>query len=812
MVKRILMVLLAGLLLIVIFLFSFPVVFKKQISYRVKTELNDRVNARVEYQDLSISLLHSFPNLTVSLKDFIVIGQQEFEGDTLAAAKDFSFTVDLIGIITGRGYKVISLNLLRPSLKLSVNGNGRANWDILKPVPAISPGAEGGGPAVSDSTFLFQVNNWKIEDAYLEFRNDSARTLFVAADLNFNGGQSINKDGADYNTSTLIKALSYRAGGISYLQNVKLDAAVQFSSENNTHDYRIKENRIAFNELQLLLRGSFKNTTEGQDFNLAIQSADSAFKDLLSVIPGLNDSSYAQLKSSGSFSFQGTIKGVSNSKQGPAVSFKLKVRDGELQKPDFAQALKHIYVDASLVKPSGPMDSAVVEVSRFSVQTGNDSANARILVTTPSSNANITAEVKGDINLATVFQFYNSSDVKQLSGALHADLKFNGRKNDLDHKNYKNIQASGQLLAKNISFQKNDWPAALEINEAAFSVVPAFISLYQLTGQFGKCNFKGTGKFENVIPYLARQSNLKAELAINADSINLKEWAGKPQGAKAADPKPDTHTGIAGNENMKSGAAPDVEFVIHVAANKVYDDKLVFSNVHGTVESIAKAIHIKDVNANILGGNVVVNGTCYNYNLPQANVDFDMKANNLDIAQVYKAIDDPEKTVPALKYLSGGFSGDISGNGKLKADHSLNFNALIANGNLHYPDLKINEMPVLMEIGKLAKVKSLDHLEAKNVQSAFHFKNGNVTIDPTDIKFTNGYKLNFKGTNYVNQIIDADIALDVPVKEFGSIASMAQNLLSGFMNVPDNVHFVFKVTGNSAQPKVKVVNVGASGN
>jgi len=85
------MVLLAGLLLIVIFLFSFPVVFKKQISYRVKTELNDRVNARVEYQDLSISLLHSFPNLTVSLKDFIVIGQQEFEGDTLAAAKDFSF-------------------------------------------------------------------------------------------------------------------------------------------------------------------------------------------------------------------------------------------------------------------------------------------------------------------------------------------------------------------------------------------------------------------------------------------------------------------------------------------------------------------------------------------------------------------------------------------------------------------------------------------------------------------------------------------------------------------------------------------------
>ena len=808
MAKKIIVILGVTLFVLVVAICLIPVLFQKQISQRVKTELNDRVNAQVDYKDLSVSFFSGFPNLTVSLKELVVVNQN----DTLASAKDFNFKVDLISVITGKGYKIISLNVQQPVLKLKVYNNGQVNWDILKPTPAPSRDGTGGTPAVSDSAFLFQISNWKVEDGNIEFRNDSAKTFFATGGLNFSGGQSNNKTGTDYNTNTLIKELSYRNGGITYLQQAKLDAAIQLSAANDTGLYQFKENRISLNQLQLQVNGSFKNTAGGPDFNLTIQSTDSAFKNLLSVIPGLNDSGFAQLKTSGYFSFQGAVNGINNDKQSPALSFRLNVKDGELQKAGFAQPLKHILVDASLVKPQGPMDSAVVEVSRLSFETGKDSVNGHILITTPSSNANITAAVKGDINLATLFQFYTGHDVKQASGALHADLKFSGHKNDFDHKNYKLIQASGELMAKNVSFQKKDWPLALQINDASFSITPAFVSLHQLNGLVGKCSFKGTGKFENVIPYLAQQSNLKAELAINADSMNLKEWAGQVQGAKAADSRPDTHAVIAGNTNLKAGAAPVVELTIHVAANKVYNDKLVFSNVHGTVESFANALRIKDVSANLLGGNVIVNATSNNYNEPQANIDFDMKASNLDITQVYKAIDDPEKTVPGLKYLSGNFSGDISGSGKLKPDHGVNFNALSANGNLRYPDLKINEMPVLMQIGKLAKVKSLDHLEAKNVQSVFHFKNGTTTIDPTDIKFTNGFKLNFKGTNYVNQTIDADIALDVPVKEFGQVASLAQNLLSGFMNVPDNVHFVFKVTGKNAQPQITVVNVGTSGN
>ena len=788
-----------------------PVLFKKQISQSVKAEVNERINARVEYKDLSISLFRSFPDMAVSVSDFTITGEGEFQKDTLASGKDFTFTIDLISIITGRGYKVVSLHILQPALKLRVNNAGHVNWDIIRSVPLpanSSPDAK----APVDSTFLFSINNWQIENAAIEFRHDATKTLFAATGIDCNGRSKSSNIGSDFDISTASKTLSFFAGGITYLQNVKLNAAGKLSFNTATGSYEVKENVIALNDLRLAVNGGVKNTSAGPNYNLSVQSLDSAFGSLLSVIPGMHNDNVAKPKTQGNFSLQGTISGLSNDIVSPACLFKLHVNDGVLEKPGLAQAVKRIFIDATVMKPQGPTDSAVIEASRFHIQTGNDSVNGSLRITTPFADPYIMAEVKGSVDLANLNQFFGARDVAQLSGALHADLKLKGRKSDLDRKNYKLIQASGKLEVKGVTFQKQGWPVAVKVDEAAFLVAPEFISLTQLNGLAGKCKFKGTGKFDNVIPYLAKQSNLIATLSLNADTINLRELSDLVSQKSISTPRADK----AGSTEVSAGKTEHVEqgvdWVIHVSANKVYDDKLIMNNVSGEVSAVNNSLRVKDVSAGLFGGKVILNATCADYTKPSADMVFSLKADNVEIARVYKSIDDAEKTMPALKYLSGPFSGDIAGSGKVKGDNCLKLDGLIADGNLFYPDLKVNEMPVLMQIGSMAKIKSLDHLEARNVKSSFHFKNGNAMVDPTDIKFTNGYKLNFKGTNFANQTIDANIALDVPVKEMGSIASLAQNLLSSFMSVPENVHFEFKITGKNTDPQVKIINVGTSGN
>ena len=810
MLKKLLRTLGAVLLVMLILLAVFPVAFKKQMGGKLKEAISNHINGRVDYSSFDLSLIRTFPDPSFALDNFVIIGTQGQTNDTIITVPKLRFTIDFRSFFRSNDFRLISLALNGPVIKLRINSEGRANWDLIKQSLSLNREASNGSLG-RDTGFVFQVYNLKTENGQLSFENDTSHVFLQANGLTVSGTQHRNTTGFDFDITTAIKELTYQMSGITYLNKAKLASAVKLSSA-VTGECEFKENAIQINALHLKLGGHFKNITEGSDFNLTIVATDTAFKNLLSLVPAIYDSSFSELKSAGKFSLKGTIKGLNNETQLPAFSFGLLVEKGMFQKQGSDVPMKNISVAASVTKPLGVMDSTVIKISHLHVETGNDSVNADLLITTPSSNANIQVGVTGGFDVSSLAQFYTLEGITRLTGLLHVDLKFKGRKNDIDHKNYKLIQASGNCVATNIVCQTKALQVALQIDEACFTVTPAFISMYKMNARVGKSDFSGTAKLEQVMPYLAQQGRLMASLTLSSKLVDLRELRSKTPRDEGLSPVTTLSKPTTSEEQKRNTAIGNIHWMIRVIADKMYYDKFVFSSLTGTAEFVSDSLCLSDVSANFLGGKVVINSSSDHYSSGQVPVVFSAKASNIDIARVYQTIDDADKVAPGLKYLNGSFSGEISGNGKLKQDHSLNFDALSANGNLHYPDLKINEMPVLMQIGQIAKVKSLDHLEAKDVRSTFHFKNGKTTIDSTDIKFTNGYKLRFNGVNNPNQTVDADIIMDVPVKEFGSIASLAQNLLSGIMAVPDNMRFVFNVTGKNSHPDVKIMNVGTAGN
>ena len=58
-----------------------PIIFKDKIVAKVKTEINNNVNAKADFKSFDLTLLSSFPDFTFTLNDFSIIGIKEFEGD-----------------------------------------------------------------------------------------------------------------------------------------------------------------------------------------------------------------------------------------------------------------------------------------------------------------------------------------------------------------------------------------------------------------------------------------------------------------------------------------------------------------------------------------------------------------------------------------------------------------------------------------------------------------------------------------------------------------------------------------------------------
>jgi gas vesicle protein len=157
----------------------------------------------------------------------------------------------------------------------------------------------------------------------------------------------------------------------------------------------------------------------------------------------------------------------------------------------------------------------------------------------------------------------------------------------------------------------------------------------------------------------------------------------------------------------------------------------------------------------------------------------------------------------------------LKGSGKLNPDMTIDYNSLLGDGKVEIPSARIVNLPILNEINKVAKIPALQNLEIKNGWTVLKFKDGKVAVDPTTIKFGNGYDINFKGKNGFDQSIDYDMQLNVPSKELGPATSLAQGMLAKIpgMNaaMPEMVGFVFKVTGSATKPQVKLNKVLAGG-
>ncbi|HEV8456385.1 MAG TPA: hypothetical protein VGQ24_15945, partial [Gemmatimonadales bacterium] len=82
--KRVLAVVGGLFALVLVLLLVLPMLFRDRIAQRVKTAVNQNVNARVDWRDVGLSFFRHFPNLTLTLDDLTAVGVERFQSDTLA--------------------------------------------------------------------------------------------------------------------------------------------------------------------------------------------------------------------------------------------------------------------------------------------------------------------------------------------------------------------------------------------------------------------------------------------------------------------------------------------------------------------------------------------------------------------------------------------------------------------------------------------------------------------------------------------------------------------------------------------------------
>ncbi len=785
-------------LLLLVAIVALPIVFKGKIEQAVKTAVNENVNATVNWTDYGLSLIKSFPEMTISLDSLSVKGKEEFEGVLLADIPQLNLSLDIMSLF-GEEVQINSFSLIDPYINVQVMENGKANYDIAIPSEEVVEVEESSG------SFKLALKSYEIKNGTISYLDNSAGMMLYLEGFNHSGAGDFTESIVDLKTETDAKELDVIFDNISYINKATAEINLDLLMNLDKMRFDIQGNEIILNQLKLVSEGFFEMPSDGYIMDIKFNAPDTDIKQLISMIPAEFASDLNGVTAKGMLALNGFVKGTFNDTQLPAVGLDIKIADGFLQYPDLPESIKNIGLNANFKLPEGNnMDLMEVNVEELTLDIAGNPIEARMYFTKPFTSQYIDAGLKANLDFEKLSKAFPVEDTK-LNGLMNADIIMKGSIVDLTNQDFSNFIAKGQIDVENVQVAASD-TYEMDIEKARFNVTPEAIRMPSFKGKIGSSDFDASGEIENFLAYAFNDEILKGAFAVKSNTFNLDDFMTTD----------DTEETVSAEEADYYVDIPEnVKFDLNADIKKLIYDGTELTDVTGLIGVNDGTAALQGVNLNLLGGSIKLDGsyTTKDRETPLLDVFYDLK--NLDIQTTNESFDMIAQLAPIAKYCSGRFGSKMTFTAELGKDMFPVYESIAAKGNVNSDKVEIENFKPLNEIASKLKIDKLSKQDIGNVKVSFVAADGKITIDPYEIKL-DGMKTVISGSMGFNQDIDYLVKMDIPFSKLPQQGTeFATDLLSKVNQLGTNfssgqiVPVTIRVTGTMTNPKLDLRNVGS---
>ncbi len=418
-----------------------PVLFKDKIKAKIDEEIAKSVNAKVYMDDFSLSLFKNFPNFTLTLDKFGVANNAPFEGDTLIDVKQFAVVLDVFSVISGKSIKINKISLIEPNIKVLVKKDGTANYDIAKPSTDTTQTIE---TEEKPSNFSININKWEIVNGNILYNDQKSNLYTLIKQLNHQGKGDFSTDIVDLGTHTEIAELTLSKDTVRYFKKNKITTDLIVNINKPLSKYTFKDNTLIINELALGLDGWLQQKPDSSmDMDLSFKVKETAFKSILSLVPGMYTESFKDIKADGSLALSAYAKGTYKNEKLPLFGLELLIKDGMFQYEKLPTSVKNIQVDLKVDNSDGVIDNTLINLKNLHLEIGSNPIDAKMIVKGIKSY-DIDGNLKAKLNLAELTSIF-PIDSLTLKGLFGLDVTAKGK-----------YVSAAQLPAINAKMSMND--------------------------------------------------------------------------------------------------------------------------------------------------------------------------------------------------------------------------------------------------------------------------------------------------------------------------------------------------------------------
>lgn len=793
--------------LIVIAIVAVPIIYKDDIQGALDEQLANNVNATIYYDtdDFSLSLIKSFPNLSVAVGGFGVIGIDEFEGDTLTSIGSFQLVIDVMSVISGEQIVIKNVLLDQPRINVKVLPGGKANYDIA--VESSTPVEE---DVVADTTapaaLSLAVNKWEIRDGYLSYNDMGSNMSAVLGGLNHVGQGDFSLDIFDLSTETNIEDVSFSYEGERYLSKKTFSAALTLNMNLSEMTFTFKENKVALNDFGFGFDGFVKMPGEDIEMDITFEGKEINLKSILSLIPGAYQEYLDGVTASGEIGFEGYVKGVYNETSMPMVAANLSVNNGSMTYAEYPIPIEELNIAAGFDYPSANLKDFSFTVENFSVLVDGEQSKASLLFK-DLEDYFWDFKFDGNLDLEKLTKIIPLEGM-DLKGKINAKLASQGRMSDVEAERYANLPTSGSMSITDLVYSSPDLPQGFGIAETQASFSPASIQLASFRGNAGRTDLNLTGEIRNYLEFgLGEDATLEGSFDFKSTKVDVNEWM-VPEDSLVEEEVEDTTA-------LEVVRIPtNIDFVLASSIDQLVYDNLSIDNFAGQVVIRNGALMMENVNFQLLEGTFVMSGGYET--LPEEPLyDFDLKIEKLSIPKAYQSFASIKQLAPFAEKMTGDFSTQFQIGGSLLQDMSPNYNNMQGLGIINVLNGALNDVQVLSKVSGFAGGNTLKDndgtVSLKDVLLQTEIKEGRVYVKPFDMQI-GGYTTSIEGSNGI--VGDLDYAMTVKEVSTGPAGEALNSLVSSFAGtnsaISSKVDINLGVAGTFDDPKVKLLGIKPS--
>ena len=239
------------LLVIIAALIIIPIAFSGKIEQIVKDVAKEYVDADIDYDDFSLSIIKSFPDLRVGLDGLKVTGHGKFDGDTLAYIGAFKADFDVMSLFSGE-YKLNALIINDPVIRGIVAKDSTANWDIV--IATDTTTVEEEVPDTTAAPLKLDLDKLEITNANIAYLDSTSNLFAFINDLDLAAKAKLDGDLTNIILDLDVEGIGVKMDNTKYLKNSTLNFDADIEADLAQNKFTFKENTLNFSGVPLAKR------------------------------------------------------------------------------------------------------------------------------------------------------------------------------------------------------------------------------------------------------------------------------------------------------------------------------------------------------------------------------------------------------------------------------------------------------------------------------------------------------------------------------------------------------------------------------